>query len=73
MPIDNPGLFWTGIHSLGAMDIDEHYMRRALELAARGRYGVSPNPIVGAVLVRDGDFIGDGWPPKAGPPHRRAT
>ena len=38
---------------------DCDYMRRALELARRGR--TSPNPMVGAVLVRDGRIIGEGW------------
>lgn len=44
-------------------------MRRALELAARGRYSVSPNPMVGCVLVRDGQIVAEGWHPRAGEPH----
>lgn len=41
---------------------DELYMRRALELAALGRGNVSPNPMVGAVIVApDGRVIGEGW------------
>ena len=44
-------------------------MRRALELAERGRYSVSPNPMVGCVLVRDGKIIGEGWHFRAGEPH----
>ncbi|MDZ4804675.1 MAG: bifunctional diaminohydroxyphosphoribosylaminopyrimidine deaminase/5-amino-6-(5-phosphoribosylamino)uracil reductase RibD [Candidatus Eisenbacteria bacterium] len=36
-------------------------MRRALRLAAKGRGDVSPNPMVGAVLVRGGRVIGEGW------------
>ena len=44
-------------------------MRRALELAERGRYSVSPNPMVGCVLVRDGTIIGEGWHLRAGEPH----
>jgi diaminohydroxyphosphoribosylaminopyrimidine deaminase/5-amino-6-(5-phosphoribosylamino)uracil reductase len=36
-------------------------MRRALELAARGRGVVSPNPMVGAVIVRDDRVVGEGW------------
>ncbi|HEX2025436.1 MAG TPA: bifunctional diaminohydroxyphosphoribosylaminopyrimidine deaminase/5-amino-6-(5-phosphoribosylamino)uracil reductase RibD, partial [Actinomycetota bacterium] len=36
-------------------------MRRALDLAARGTGRVSPNPLVGAVLVRDGRVVGEGW------------
>jgi diaminohydroxyphosphoribosylaminopyrimidine deaminase/5-amino-6-(5-phosphoribosylamino)uracil reductase len=44
-------------------------MRRALGLAARGRYSVSPNPMVGCVIVRDGDVIAEGWHHRAGEPH----
>jgi len=44
-------------------------MRRALELAERGRYSVSPNPMVGCVLVRDGQIIAEGWHQRAGEPH----
>ena len=44
-------------------------MRRALRLAARGRYRVSPNPQVGAVLVRDGRRVGEGWHRAVGGPH----
>lgn len=36
-------------------------MRRALELAERGRGAVEPNPLVGAVIVRDGHIVGEGW------------
>ena len=49
---------------------DEKYMRRALELAQRGRGWVSPNPVVGAVIVRDdGTVIGEGWHEKYGDLH----
>lgn len=44
-------------------------MRRALALAERGYGGTSPNPMVGAVLVRDGRIIGEGWHKRAGEPH----
>ncbi|MCX7634217.1 MAG: bifunctional diaminohydroxyphosphoribosylaminopyrimidine deaminase/5-amino-6-(5-phosphoribosylamino)uracil reductase RibD [Syntrophales bacterium] len=40
---------------------DEYFMRRALRLARRGEGRVSPNPLVGAVFVRDGRIIGEGW------------
>ena len=40
---------------------DEVYMRRALRLAKKGEGAVSPNPMVGAVIVRDGRIIGEGW------------
>ncbi len=51
------------------MHVDETYMRRALELAARGRGRTSPNPMVGCVIVRDGAVIGEGFHAKAGEPH----
>ncbi|MEA2165145.1 MAG: diaminohydroxyphosphoribosylaminopyrimidine deaminase [Thermoanaerobaculia bacterium] len=44
-------------------------MRRALELAERGRYSVNPNPMVGCVIVRDGIVIAEGWHRRAGEPH----
>jgi diaminohydroxyphosphoribosylaminopyrimidine deaminase/5-amino-6-(5-phosphoribosylamino)uracil reductase len=44
-------------------------MRRALDVAARGRYSVSPNPMVGCVIVRDGNVIAEGWHHRAGEPH----
>jgi diaminohydroxyphosphoribosylaminopyrimidine deaminase / 5-amino-6-(5-phosphoribosylamino)uracil reductase len=40
---------------------DANRMRRALELAARGRGLVSPNPMVGAVVVQGGEIVGEGW------------
>jgi len=43
------------------MNDDERYMRRALSLAGRGACRVSPNPMVGAVIVRDGRIIGEGY------------
>lgn len=44
-------------------------MRRALELAARGRGQTSPNPMVGAVLVKNDQIIGEGWHRAAGLSH----
>lgn len=49
--------------------MDECYMRRALELAKRGMGYVNPNPMVGAVAVRDGKVIGEGWHQQYGGPH----
>ena len=37
------------------------YMRRAISLAVKGAGRVSPNPMVGAVIVKDGEIIGEGW------------
>jgi diaminohydroxyphosphoribosylaminopyrimidine deaminase/5-amino-6-(5-phosphoribosylamino)uracil reductase len=44
-------------------------MRRALELAERGWGRVSPNPLVGAVIVRDGETVGEGWHEGPGTAH----
>jgi diaminohydroxyphosphoribosylaminopyrimidine deaminase/5-amino-6-(5-phosphoribosylamino)uracil reductase len=44
-------------------------MQRALELAERGWGRVSPNPLVGAVVVRDGEIVGEGWHEGPGTPH----
>ncbi|MBR9804969.1 bifunctional diaminohydroxyphosphoribosylaminopyrimidine deaminase/5-amino-6-(5-phosphoribosylamino)uracil reductase RibD [bacterium] len=45
-------------------------MRRALALAARGRYTTSPNPAVGCVIVSaNGDVVAEGWHQRAGEPH----
>lgn len=44
-------------------------LERALELAERGRGTTAPNPVVGAVLVRDGEVVGEGWHERPGGPH----
>jgi diaminohydroxyphosphoribosylaminopyrimidine deaminase / 5-amino-6-(5-phosphoribosylamino)uracil reductase len=44
-------------------------LERALELAERGRGTTHPNPVVGAVLVRDGEIVGEGWHERRGEPH----
>ncbi|MCI0637841.1 MAG: bifunctional diaminohydroxyphosphoribosylaminopyrimidine deaminase/5-amino-6-(5-phosphoribosylamino)uracil reductase RibD [Gemmataceae bacterium] len=49
--------------------IDEKWMRRALEIAERGRGHVEPNPLVGCVLERDGQVVGEGWHEKFGQAH----
>lgn len=49
--------------------LDERYLRRALQLAERGRGHTHPNPLVGAVLVKDGRIVGEGYHPRAGEPH----
>ncbi|HSR94032.1 MAG TPA: bifunctional diaminohydroxyphosphoribosylaminopyrimidine deaminase/5-amino-6-(5-phosphoribosylamino)uracil reductase RibD [Solirubrobacterales bacterium] len=48
---------------------DRAHLKRALELAGRGRGRVSPNPLVGAVVVRDGEVIGEGFHAKLGELH----
>jgi diaminohydroxyphosphoribosylaminopyrimidine deaminase/5-amino-6-(5-phosphoribosylamino)uracil reductase len=45
------------------------FMARALRLAARGIYAAHPNPMVGCVLVRDGEIVGEGWHEAAGEAH----
>ena len=47
-------------------------MRRALRLAAKGSGRTSPNPMVGAVVVKDGAVVGEGWHRRAGEPHAEA-
>lgn len=48
---------------------DRGHLSKALELAERGRGWVSPNPLVGAVVVRDGNVIGEGWHAELGGLH----
>ena len=54
---------------MGIGDNHTVWMRRALALAARGEGQTRPNPPVGAVLVRNGTVIGEGYHRKAGGPH----
>ena len=51
----------TNIHDL--------FMSRAMELAKQGRGQVSPNPMVGCILVHDGNIIGEGYHEVYGGPH----
>jgi len=48
---------------------DYQFMERALALAKKGRGMVSPNPLVGAVIVRDGKVLGEGYHTRVGNPH----
>jgi diaminohydroxyphosphoribosylaminopyrimidine deaminase/5-amino-6-(5-phosphoribosylamino)uracil reductase len=48
---------------------DREWMTRALALAERGRGHVEPNPLVGAVVVRDGRCVGEGWHQRYGQAH----
>ncbi len=47
----------------------QRYMRRALRLAERGRGRVNPNPVVGALVVRGGRVVGEGWHAALGEAH----
>ena len=49
--------------------VDEQHLTRAIELAARGRGTTNPNPLVGAVIVKDEKVIGEGWHEVYGGPH----
>lgn len=49
------------------------FFERALDLAERGRYTVSPNPMVGAVVVRAGRIVAEAWHRRAGGPHAEAA
>lgn len=51
------------------MIIDEKYMHRCLQLAEKGAGCVSPNPMVGAVVVHDGKIIGEGYHKRFGEAH----
>lgn len=52
---------------------DSRFMKRCLLLAQKGEGNVSPNPLVGAVLVKNDKIIGDGWHEKFGSPHAEAN
>lgn len=51
------------------MEADEKYMWLALDLAVQGLGRTSPNPMVGAIIVKDGEIIGTGYHQRAGAPH----
>ncbi|MBR0078185.1 MAG: bifunctional diaminohydroxyphosphoribosylaminopyrimidine deaminase/5-amino-6-(5-phosphoribosylamino)uracil reductase RibD [Bacteroidales bacterium] len=51
------------------MNTDERYIRRCIELAQKGLGNVQPNPMVGAVIVYNGQIIGEGYHQKYGEPH----
>ena len=52
-----------------ATEADRTLLRRALELAENGRGRVSPNPVVGAVIARDEEVVGEGWHARVGDVH----
>ena len=54
---------------MGLSDADTAHLERCLELAERGRRTAAPNPVVGAVVVRDGRVLGEGWHERPGGPH----
>ena len=54
---------------MGSVPNDEHFMKLACRLARRGEGRTKPNPMVGAVLVKNGRIIGTGYHKKSGSPH----
>jgi diaminohydroxyphosphoribosylaminopyrimidine deaminase/5-amino-6-(5-phosphoribosylamino)uracil reductase len=50
-------------------DTDKLHLARAIELARKGTGAVKPNPVVGAVVVRDGEVLGEGWHQEYGGAH----
>ena len=50
-------------------EYNKEFMERAIELARKGEGFVNPNPLVGAVIVRDGKIIGEGYHARYGTPH----
>lgn len=48
---------------------DRRWMLRCIELARQAQGRTAPNPMVGAVVVRDGQAVGEGWHARAGQPH----
>ncbi|MDP6444827.1 MAG: bifunctional diaminohydroxyphosphoribosylaminopyrimidine deaminase/5-amino-6-(5-phosphoribosylamino)uracil reductase RibD [Pirellulaceae bacterium] len=55
------------------MDNHESLMARALDLAQRGEGAVEPNPMVGCVVARGGEVVGEGWHQQFGGPHAEAN
>jgi diaminohydroxyphosphoribosylaminopyrimidine deaminase/5-amino-6-(5-phosphoribosylamino)uracil reductase len=50
-------------------DTDKLHLAHAIDLAGRGTGAVKPNPVVGAVIVRDGEVLGEGWHQEYGGAH----
>lgn len=54
---------------MNSVDVDEIFMKKVLRLARRGLGSTSPNPVVGALVVKNGQIISSGYHRKAGAPH----
>ena len=54
---------------LSTTDTDSAHLQRAIELAQKGASAVRPNPVVGAVIARDGQVLGEGWHKEFGGAH----
>lgn len=57
------------LHQQALTETEQEHLKEALELAERGRGLVSPNPLVGALIVKDGVVVGKGWHEHHGSPH----
>jgi diaminohydroxyphosphoribosylaminopyrimidine deaminase/5-amino-6-(5-phosphoribosylamino)uracil reductase len=57
------------LSSQAQLEADRRHMRHALRLAERGRGHTAPNPVVGAVIVRAGKVVGEGWHRAVGRDH----
>jgi len=55
--------------AISALDVHQHHMALACELALKGLTTTTPNPAVGCVIVKNGDVIGQGYHQQAGQPH----
>jgi len=55
------------------MEFDKKYLELCLELALKGKNKVEPNPLVGAVIVKDGKILSEGWHEYFGGPHAEAN
>jgi len=67
--MDSTTMSTSGWPSADRLKQDERFMLEALRLARRGLGATSPNPMVGAVVVRDGAIVGQGYHHRAGEPH----
>ncbi|HIA65939.1 TPA: bifunctional diaminohydroxyphosphoribosylaminopyrimidine deaminase/5-amino-6-(5-phosphoribosylamino)uracil reductase RibD [Candidatus Poribacteria bacterium] len=54
---------------MGFSEVDQCFMHRAIDLAAKASGRTSPNPMVGAVIVNTGQIVGEGYHKQAGTPH----
>jgi diaminohydroxyphosphoribosylaminopyrimidine deaminase/5-amino-6-(5-phosphoribosylamino)uracil reductase len=60
---------WPPLINLQKTETDHQHLTRAIELASNGEGRVSPNPVVGAVIVKDDEVVGEGWHNDFGGPH----
>jgi diaminohydroxyphosphoribosylaminopyrimidine deaminase/5-amino-6-(5-phosphoribosylamino)uracil reductase len=71
-PEAKPGIFIMSARTTNWTKKDQEFMRLALDLAEKGRGKTSPNPMVGAVVIKNGKIIAKGYHKKFGGPHAEA-